>query len=100
MLENRGLLAAITGFTVPTLNEGQPFSGAVATFAADSNQTSADFQATIDWGDRQSSPGSVSLSGTDGTVSGVHTYAEEGVYPVTITITVTGTGAATLTASG
>ncbi|HKM53562.1 MAG TPA: Ig-like domain-containing protein [Isosphaeraceae bacterium] len=99
VLENRALLAAITAFTVPALNEGQPFSGSVATFTADSGQTAADFQATIDWGDGQPpSTGSVSLSGTDGTVSGVHTYAEEGAYPVIITVT--GPGAVQLTAAG
>jgi phosphodiesterase/alkaline phosphatase D-like protein len=46
------------------------------------------YTATVDWGDGSPpSTGTISLSGATFTVSGSHTYQEEGVYPVTTTIT-------------
>ena len=67
--------------------EGQPFVGTVATFTAgDPLATSADFSATISWGDGGSSTGIVSASGAGFAVSGGHTYAEEGPYQVNVSI--------------
>jgi hypothetical protein len=42
--------------------------------------------AAIDWGDGTTSTGGVSLSGTTYTVSGVHTYGDEGHYTLTVSV--------------
>jgi streptogramin lyase len=82
-----GSSAVATGATIaPT--EGQPFAGTVATFTtSDSTQTAGEFQASIAWGDGQVSSGSISQSSTGFTVSGVHTYLDEGTLPLIVTIT-------------
>jgi uncharacterized repeat protein (TIGR01451 family) len=68
--------------------EGQLFTGTVATFTDPSTSSIAtDYSATIDWGDGTSSLGTVSGSGGAFTVSGSHTYVEEGTFPVKVTIT-------------
>ena len=48
----------------------------------------ADYKATIDWGDGQVTPGQVSPADALGvfTVTGAHTYAEEGAKNVTVTV--------------
>src|SRR5206468_2320376 len=43
--------------------------------------------ATINWGDGTSNTGTVTESNGSGTVTGSHTWAEEGFYPVTVTVT-------------
>jgi uncharacterized repeat protein (TIGR01451 family) len=86
--------------------EGQIFSGTVATFT-DPNTlaTPAEYSATIDWGDGTllDTSATIGFSGGSFTVSGVHTYAEEGTYTVTVTITdvdmTTNTATATSTAT-
>ncbi len=83
--------------------EGQPISGAtVATFTdANPGATTADFTATINWGDASTSAGTVSgPTGGPFNVSGSHTYADEGTYTVTVGITDAGgsTASATTTA--
>jgi RHS repeat-associated protein len=57
--------------------------------------------ATINWGDGTSSPGTVTESNGSGTVTGSHSWAEEGFYPVTVTVTGNGgaSGNATFTAT-
>jgi len=69
--------------------EGVTFTGTVATFTdPDRASTAAEYSATIDWGDAtQPTPGTISGQGGQFTVSGTHTYAEQGTYSVTITIT-------------
>jgi uncharacterized repeat protein (TIGR03803 family) len=72
------------------------FSGAVATFTvAGNNQTTADFTASIDWGDGTTSTGTVGL-GSNGvfTVSGTHTYSA-GTYTLRVTLTNGGTSPGT-----
>lgn len=90
-----------TGTTI-SATEGAPFSGAVATVNdPDTSATAGEYTATIDWGD--STPASAgTLSGPTGgpfTVSGAHTYTDEGSYPITVTITDTDTPSNTATAS-
>jgi hypothetical protein len=68
--------------------EGQSSTATVATFTdPDTSATAAEYSATIDWGDGSSSAGTVSGGAGSFVVSGTHTYAEEGLYHVTVTIT-------------
>ena len=68
--------------------EGKQLDAMVATFTdGDPLATSADFSATISWGDGGSSAGTVSASGAGFAVSGGHTFADEGSYQVNVTIT-------------
>ena len=77
-----------SGYPVSAV-EGASFSGAVATVTdPDPAATAAEYTAVIDWGDSSSSAGTVSgPTGGPFTVSGTHTYAEEGSYTVTTTVT-------------
>lgn len=65
--------------------EGSAFSGVVATGTA--YGTSNPLSAGINWGDGNSSTGSVTLN-PDGSysISGSHTYAEEGSYALSVTV--------------
>jgi uncharacterized repeat protein (TIGR01451 family) len=80
--------------------EGAQFSGAVATFNDTLNTPPGDFTATINWGDG-SAPTVGTVSGSGGTlsVSGAHTYAEEGTFTVTATLSDDAPGTATATAT-
>jgi hypothetical protein len=74
----------------------------VATFTTtDLNYQAGDFMAVVDWGDDSSDTASVTGQSGSFTVTDDHTYAETGVYPVTVTITdsngTTATAAATAT---
>jgi PKD repeat protein len=44
------------------------------------------YTATIDWGDKSTSEGAITLSGGVFTVQGGHLYAAEGTYPISVTI--------------
>jgi hypothetical protein len=81
-------LIAATGKTINAV-EGIPFSGAVATFHdPDPTPTAAEYTASIDWGLSPPTVGTITGSGGNFTVSGTHTYAEEGPpLPFTVTIT-------------
>src|SRR5712692_8016164 len=82
--------SSITAAGMPVAaTEGSPFTGTVATFTdPDTNATAAEYSATIDWGDGSSSAGTISgLKGGPFTVSGSHTYKEEGTYTVKVHIT-------------
>ena len=66
--------------------EGSARSGAVGTFAdADGNTVATAYTATIQWGDGSSSAGAVAGSNPF-TVSGFHTYKEEGSYSVSTAV--------------
>ena len=66
---------------------GQSFSGVVASFTdANPFATSADFTATIDWGDTLSTPGTVTPSGGGFVVNGTRTYTPTGPFTGTTTI--------------
>jgi hypothetical protein len=83
-----------------TGTEGAAFSGNVASFIdANPNGAVGDFTATINWGDGQSSSGTLG-AGTGGgfVVSGSHTYADEGNY--TVSVSITDVGGSSATASG
>jgi hypothetical protein len=77
-----------------------PNNTPVATFS-DSNggDTAGSFTATIDWGDGVTSPGTVSGGAGTFTVSGGHTYADEGNDTAKVVLTHTADGA-TSTVSG
>ena len=86
--------AALTVVPAPPvmpLGESYPFSGKVASFMdADPKAELADFLATIDWGDGQSSAGTILQGGPRlGTfiIIGDHTYLEEGSFTLKVTVT-------------
>jgi hypothetical protein len=79
---------------------GRSFTATVATFT-DTNPSAkpTDFTATIDWGDSQTSAGTVAFkpggsvaSGTAFIVNGTHTYALAGSDPIHVTLTRTSNG--------
>ena len=79
--------------------EGQSFSGIVAVFSnANAANSPSDFTATIDWGDGETSAGTLSGSGGSYTISGTHTYADEGSRTVRVVIADDAPGTATATA--
>jgi hypothetical protein len=94
-----------TGLTIAPF-ETTSFTGAAATFsnAGFPDNTASDFTATIDWGDGTTDTGAAVTitggSGSDLTVSGSHTYAEDGSYTTSITLTDDAPGTATATATG
>jgi hypothetical protein len=69
--------------------EGAPFAGVVATFTdPDTTATASEYSATINWGDG-TAPTAGAISGPTGgpfSVTGTHTYIEEGTYAITIVI--------------
>jgi hypothetical protein len=75
--------------------EGQPFSARVAAFSEGFGGTgnAADYTATIDWGDGSTTSGTVSGATGFGmlSVSGAHTYSDEGVFALRVTVTDTDT---------
>ena len=79
---------AATGTSIaPT--EGIPFTGAVGSFTdPDASAQPGDYAATVHWGDGASSGGVIDKA-ADGTftVTGTHTYAEEGSATTTVTVT-------------
>src|SRR4051794_31588998 len=82
---------AFTGTTSQVLapTEGVAFTGVVANFTTDTPGDT--FTASINWGDGTTNAGTVSLTGSSGTVTGSHTYADEfNSLPVTVTLTETG----------
>jgi len=94
MLAPAGAIA-ITAFT------GLPFTGAVASFTdSDTGNTAGDFLAVIFWGDTTSSAGTVTGGAGAFTVSGTHTYASTGVFPLSVTLTDNAPGTATASATG
>jgi hypothetical protein len=98
-----GLGVAASDFSTP---EGTPFNGQVATFSdSDTSRTASSFTVVIAWGDGTSSAGTVTGSSGAFTVTGQHTYADEGSFTFTVTVTeiapagatAAGTGTATVT---
>jgi hypothetical protein len=79
---------SITAAGTPvSATEGAAFSGQLATFTdPDTSATPGEYAATIKWGDGTSTEGTVSGSGGSFTVSGEHTYTDEGSYEVKVAI--------------
>ena len=100
-LEGRALLAITVGPI--SASAGMPFTGLVATLAqTDVTGNLSDINASIAWGDGQSSPGSVSLVNQSLLVQATHNYAAMGTYPLLVTVTgtapsqISGQGTATV----
>jgi hypothetical protein len=85
------------------LIEGQSFSGPVATFTNPGYPTNpiADFTASIAWGDGTNTTGILSgpVAGVY-TISGAHTFAEQGTTPISATVADDAPGTDSLTISG
>jgi hypothetical protein len=79
---------------------GKPFTGVVARFTDhDPGGTLTDYSATIDWGDGNTSAGTIALiSGTTFRVSGSNTYTTAGTY--TVSVTIQDVGGASVTVHG
>lgn len=71
-----------------------PFTATVADILANPDNPSGNYSASINWGDSSSSSGgSLTPDGSGGfNVTGSHTYAAIGSYPVTVTVTDLTTG--------
>ncbi|HEX3526440.1 MAG TPA: IPTL-CTERM sorting domain-containing protein [Thermoanaerobaculia bacterium] len=93
-----GLQVTAVNFTTP---EHAAFNGTVANFSdSDTNQTAATFTATINWGDGTTTAGTVTGGSGVFSVSGQHTYADEGSFTTTVTVTETIDARATASANG
>jgi hypothetical protein len=67
--------------------EGAAGTGVVASFEdTDPHGFTAEYSATIGWGDNTTSPGTITADGVGFDVTGSHAYAEEGAYSVSVTI--------------
>jgi hypothetical protein len=83
--------SAVVGAQALLLGEGVAFNGTVASLIEPGSPYAANsFAASVNWGDGTVGPGTVTGSGGAFTVSGMHTYAEDGQY--TMTVTAAGTG--------
>ena len=68
--------------------EGAEANGTVATFTdPDTAATASEYAASIEWGDGSTSTGTVSGGAGSFSVSGGHTYVDEGSYPIKVLIT-------------
>jgi hypothetical protein len=82
-----------------TATENAALNGVVAAFRDPGGDgTTADYSATITWGDGHTAAGTITGDGNGGfLVNGANTYAEEGTYPVSVTISDQGGAAAIVT---
>ena len=87
-LQAAGSTALTTTSTTLQAVEGMVFRGAVAAFAVTAaNPVASNYSAVIDWGDGNTTTGTVTATGNGGfLVLGNHTYSEEGSQNVTVTI--------------
>jgi hypothetical protein len=85
-----------TGTTLSNIQEGGTLTAVtLASFTdADPNGNLTDYTATIDWGDKTTTTGTIASNGTGGfKVTGSHTFAEGGSYTIKITINDAGASA-------
>lgn len=93
--------APLLATAVPiSATQGVLFSGMAATFTdANPGAATAEFMATIEWGDGSSSSGTIAANSSGGfTVSGDHTYTAAGAFSVDVLIQ--DQGGSTATAAG
>ena len=76
-------MLTVTGTTI-NATEGKAFTGVIATGTA--NGTTNPLSASIAWGDGGTSTASITPTSGSYSVSGTHTYAEEGLYTINITV--------------
>jgi uncharacterized repeat protein (TIGR01451 family) len=78
---------AVGGFTLNAVEGTTSDLQTVATFADPGGvEALSDYSADISWGDGSSSAGTITVSGGIFSVSGSHSYAEEGTAPITVSI--------------
>ena len=75
-----------------TTTEGVSFSQSIASFGYSGNASALDFTAVVDWGDGQASPGSIQGGSGSFSVTGTHTYTEEGNYAISVLVSHQGKG--------
>src|SRR5207247_536120 len=84
-------LTATAGADISATEGASTGTVTVATFSdANPGDHTADFTVTIHWGDSSSSPGTVSFAGGVYSVTGSHTYGDEGTFTVAVDIADTG----------
>jgi hypothetical protein len=91
-----------SGSTISATESVSTGSVVVATFTDPGGpEALGDYSASIAWGDKQTSAGALSYNSGTGvfSVSGTHTYAEEGSFPVTVTVNHDSAQAATATST-
>src|SRR5262249_35655657 len=94
--------AALSAISQPFLpTEGASYSGVVGAFTdADGGAAAGDYTATITWGDGATSSGMVAANGSGGfSISGTHTYAEEGSQTVKVQVSDAGGSSVTVTST-
>ena len=80
-----------------TFTEGAALLRTVASFEdADPKGAVGDYTATIDWGDGQRAPGAVVADGAIFDVNGLHQYAADGTYSITVVVQDAGGALATI----
>src|SRR5205085_1941565 len=83
-----------------TTTEGAAFTGTVATFSDTlTSSPASDFTATINWGDGTTTAGTITGGSGSFTVSGSHTYAEDGSFAVAVTLADNAPGTASAVAN-
>jgi hypothetical protein len=93
-LAAQNLAPTVGGITAPLAPTA--VNVAIAASAGFTNLDGNPQTAVWNWGDLTTSPGSVSQTGTTGTVTGSHSYSTDGVFTITLTVTDSkGGGAAT-----
>jgi len=80
-----------TALSVVTVNistqEHVAFNGTVATFTdSDTTKTPASFTSIVNWGDGTTTPGTITGGAGSFTVTGLHTYADEGRFTLGVTV--------------
>ena len=82
-------------------NLGTVFTGAVATFTdTNPNNVLSDFTTAINWGDGTTSAGTLTLLNGVFTVTGGHTYANEGTFTTSVVLSDDAPGTASETVTG
>jgi hypothetical protein len=83
-----------------SFTEGTALARTVAAFEdADPKGAVADYSATVDWGDGQVTPGTITADGAIFDVSGLHQYATDGTFTITAVVRDAGGATTTVTSS-